>query len=297
MTAEVRLLGAAVWTVRDGLITRAFFYTDREDAFNQRGLEPGRSGAAPLAVSIPFGAWEAPERRCSLWRQRYCSRYRRTPPSGRRRASSRAAVRRTSRSTPTATRSRSGLPEQSGSPVRTSFRVAGGQFEPPQTLDACGAMLPRVDVDAQGNFTALWVGCDGTVQAATGTAPSGFGPATTIAPPGNDARAYPVLDVAPSGAAVAAWQVAGRAEGAIRASGWQLGPVRNHLAGSADGVEPMGGGPGGHRLERRGRCPPAPVAPRSKPAAKRPRLGAQLQDRPSRRRACRRRLRRAADDR
>ena len=41
MTAEVQLLGAAVWTVRNGLITRALFYTDREDAFNQVGLSPG----------------------------------------------------------------------------------------------------------------------------------------------------------------------------------------------------------------------------------------------------------------
>jgi ketosteroid isomerase-like protein len=39
MTAEVRLLGAAVWTVRDGLITRALFYTDREDALNEVGLD------------------------------------------------------------------------------------------------------------------------------------------------------------------------------------------------------------------------------------------------------------------
>ena len=38
MTAEVRLLGAAVWTVRDGLITRALFYTDREDALREVGL-------------------------------------------------------------------------------------------------------------------------------------------------------------------------------------------------------------------------------------------------------------------
>lgn len=38
MTAEVRLFGAAVWTVRDGLITRAFFYTDREDAVRDVGL-------------------------------------------------------------------------------------------------------------------------------------------------------------------------------------------------------------------------------------------------------------------
>ena len=115
-------------------------------------------------------------------------------------------------------------PDQSGSPVRTSFRPAGGRFDEPQMLGTCGAMLPRVDVDAQGNFTALWVRCDGAVQAATGTAASGFGAATTIAPPGNDGRAYPVLDVAPSGAAVAAWQVAGRAEGAIRASGGSWGP-------------------------------------------------------------------------
>jgi hypothetical protein len=40
MTAEVRLLGAAVWTVRDGLIVRALFYTDREDAIREVGLSP-----------------------------------------------------------------------------------------------------------------------------------------------------------------------------------------------------------------------------------------------------------------
>ena len=38
MTVEVRLWGAAVWTVRDGLITRAFFYTEREDALREVGL-------------------------------------------------------------------------------------------------------------------------------------------------------------------------------------------------------------------------------------------------------------------
>ena len=38
MTAEVRLLGAAVWTVRAGRITRALFYTDREDAVRDVGL-------------------------------------------------------------------------------------------------------------------------------------------------------------------------------------------------------------------------------------------------------------------
>jgi ketosteroid isomerase-like protein len=38
MTAEVRLRGAAVWTVRDGKISRAFFYTDREDALDDVGL-------------------------------------------------------------------------------------------------------------------------------------------------------------------------------------------------------------------------------------------------------------------
>ena len=37
MTAEVPLRGAAVWTVRDGKISRAFFYTDREDALNDVG--------------------------------------------------------------------------------------------------------------------------------------------------------------------------------------------------------------------------------------------------------------------
>jgi ketosteroid isomerase-like protein len=39
MTVEVRLLGAAVWTVRDGLITRAFFYTDRKDALDAVGVD------------------------------------------------------------------------------------------------------------------------------------------------------------------------------------------------------------------------------------------------------------------
>jgi ketosteroid isomerase-like protein len=32
MTAEVRLLGAAVWTVREGRVARAYFYVDREIA-------------------------------------------------------------------------------------------------------------------------------------------------------------------------------------------------------------------------------------------------------------------------
>jgi len=38
MSAEVKLLGGAVWTVRDGKLARAFFYTDREDALNELGL-------------------------------------------------------------------------------------------------------------------------------------------------------------------------------------------------------------------------------------------------------------------
>lgn len=40
MTAEVRLLGAAVWTWRDGRIARALFYTDRLDAVRHVGLDP-----------------------------------------------------------------------------------------------------------------------------------------------------------------------------------------------------------------------------------------------------------------
>jgi hypothetical protein len=39
MTAEVRLRGAAVWTVRDGKLARAFFYTDRADALDDVGLD------------------------------------------------------------------------------------------------------------------------------------------------------------------------------------------------------------------------------------------------------------------
>jgi hypothetical protein len=38
MSAEVKLLGGAVWTVRDGKLARAFFYTAREDALNELGL-------------------------------------------------------------------------------------------------------------------------------------------------------------------------------------------------------------------------------------------------------------------
>jgi hypothetical protein len=41
MTAEVRLFGAAVWTVRDGRIARAWFYVDRNDALNAVGLDAG----------------------------------------------------------------------------------------------------------------------------------------------------------------------------------------------------------------------------------------------------------------
>jgi hypothetical protein len=39
MTAEVRLRGAAVWTVRESKVSRAFFYTDREDALGDVGLD------------------------------------------------------------------------------------------------------------------------------------------------------------------------------------------------------------------------------------------------------------------
>ena len=55
---------------------------------------------------------------------------------------------------------------------------------------------------------------DGAVQAASGTGAGGFGTPKAIAPapPGEDWRAYPVLDVAPSGAAIAAWQTGGEYE-------------------------------------------------------------------------------------
>ncbi len=39
MTAEVRLLGAAVWTVRDGRIAKAYFYADRQDALDALGVD------------------------------------------------------------------------------------------------------------------------------------------------------------------------------------------------------------------------------------------------------------------
>lgn len=39
-TVEVRLPGAAVWTVRDGRIARAFFYADRRAAAREVGLSP-----------------------------------------------------------------------------------------------------------------------------------------------------------------------------------------------------------------------------------------------------------------
>ena len=38
MSAEVKLLGAAVWTVREGKLARAFFYADRVDAVREVGL-------------------------------------------------------------------------------------------------------------------------------------------------------------------------------------------------------------------------------------------------------------------
>jgi len=38
MSVEVRLLGAAVWTVREGKLASAFFYTDREEAFRELGV-------------------------------------------------------------------------------------------------------------------------------------------------------------------------------------------------------------------------------------------------------------------
>jgi ketosteroid isomerase-like protein len=39
MTAEVKLFGAAVWTVRDGMIVKAYFYVDRKDALDAVGLD------------------------------------------------------------------------------------------------------------------------------------------------------------------------------------------------------------------------------------------------------------------
>ena len=117
-----------------------------------------------------------------------------------------------------------------GSPVQVSFRPAGGHFGAPRTLDGCGGVLPGVDVDADGNFTVLWVSCNGTVQAATGTSDRGLETPVTLAPApsANEWRAYPDLDVAPSGAAVAAWQTRtkddsghykSRAEAALRKPG------------------------------------------------------------------------------
>jgi hypothetical protein len=120
------------------------------------------------------------------------------------------------------------------SPVRVSFRPAGAHFEAPRTLDGCGGIFPAVDVDAQGNFTVLWVSCSGTVQAVTGDG-TGFDPPVTVAPApaGGEGRAYPDLDIAPTGAAVAAWQTTGkddagknktRAEAALRAAGGAWAP-------------------------------------------------------------------------
>jgi ketosteroid isomerase-like protein len=39
MTAEVRLFGAAVWTLREGRVAKACFYTNRQDALNDVGLD------------------------------------------------------------------------------------------------------------------------------------------------------------------------------------------------------------------------------------------------------------------
>jgi ketosteroid isomerase-like protein len=38
MTAEVSVLSAAVWTVRDGRIARVAFYLDRSEALDAAGL-------------------------------------------------------------------------------------------------------------------------------------------------------------------------------------------------------------------------------------------------------------------
>jgi ketosteroid isomerase-like protein len=45
MTAEVRLFGAAVWTVRDGRIAKAYFYVDRKDALDAVALDAETRGA------------------------------------------------------------------------------------------------------------------------------------------------------------------------------------------------------------------------------------------------------------
>jgi hypothetical protein len=122
----------------------------------------------------------------------------------------------------------------SGSPLRVSYRPAGRSFEAPQTLDECAGVSPAVDVDAQGNFTVLWVRCEGTVRAVTGPGDGGFDSPVTVAPapPSDDGRTYPDLDVAPSGSTVAAWQTNGkddsgqsktRAEAALRAPGGSWG--------------------------------------------------------------------------
>jgi ketosteroid isomerase-like protein len=39
MSVEVRLFGAAVWTVRDGRIAKAYFFADRQDALDAVGVD------------------------------------------------------------------------------------------------------------------------------------------------------------------------------------------------------------------------------------------------------------------
>ncbi|CAN5233598.1 hypothetical protein BH24ACT23_BH24ACT23_08930 [soil metagenome] len=47
MASEVELFASAVWTVRDGRVARAEFFTDRPAAYAAAGLEPNASSSSP----------------------------------------------------------------------------------------------------------------------------------------------------------------------------------------------------------------------------------------------------------
>jgi ketosteroid isomerase-like protein len=55
MTEEVELTASAVWTVREGRVARAEFFTHRADAYAAAGLQPEASEATGRRESRPGG--------------------------------------------------------------------------------------------------------------------------------------------------------------------------------------------------------------------------------------------------
>jgi len=91
--------------------------------------------------------------------------------------------------------------------VMSRFRPAGGSWQAPVQVAACGSAV-QVAFDAAGNATVVWLGCTNgvgaQVTAAVRRVDGTWSTPSAISTPGRVA-AYLHLQVAPSGAAVASW--------------------------------------------------------------------------------------------